>query len=195
MFGFREGGAVDADHGFAEVLADFGKFLGFFVEQHRFHNCAGALGGVAALENATANEYGFGTELHHESSVGGGSDATSREIGDREFAGAVDFLDEVEGALVIFCEDEEFIFSRVLDGADFAEDGAHMANGFDDVTGSGFTFGADHCGTFGASAEGFTEVSGSADEGDSEGVLVNVVSVVGRGEDFAFVNKVNFESF
>lgn len=195
LFGFGEGGAVDADHGFAEVLADFGKFLGFFVEQHRFHNSAGALGGVAALEDSAADEDGFGAELHHESSVGGSGDATSREIGDGEFASAVDFLNEVEGGLVIFCEDEQFVFSRVLDGADFAEDGAHMANGFDDVTGSGFTFGADHSGAFGASAEGFTEVPGSADEGDSEGVLVNVVGVVGGGEDFTFVDEVNFESF
>lgn len=195
LFGFGEGGAVDADHGFAEILTDFGKFFGFFVEEHRFHNGAGALGGVAALEYATANEYGFGAELHHESGVGGGCDSSSGEVGDREFSGAMNFLNEVEGGLVIFCEHEEFIFSGVLHRTDFAEDGAHVANRFDDVTSSGFAFGADHCGAFGASAEGFAEVTGSAHEGDGEGMFVDVVRVVGRGENFTFVDEINFESF
>jgi hypothetical protein len=195
LLGFWEGGAVDADHGFAEVFADFGKFFGFFVEQHRFHDGAGAFGGVAALEDSAANEDGFGSELHHERGVGGGGDSSGGEIGNREFAGAVNFLNEVEGCLVIFCEDEEFIFAGVLDGADFAEDGAHVANRLDDVTGTGFAFGADHCGPLCATAEGFSKVAGSADEGDSEGVLVDVVGVVGGGENFAFVNEVNFEGF
>jgi hypothetical protein len=133
--------------------------------------------------------------LHHKSGVGGGGDSTSAKIWDGEFAELFDFADHFERGLVFFGEDEEFIFAGVLHGADLAHDCAHVTDGFDHVAGAGFAFGADHCSAFGASAECFAEVAGSADEGNGEIVFVDVVSVVGGGEDFAFVDEVDFEGF
>lgn len=195
LFGLREGGAVDADHGFAEVFTDFGEFFGIFVEQHGFDDGAGAFGGVAAFEDSAADEDGFGTELHHESGVGGGGDSARAEVGDGEFAEFFDFADEIEGGLVLFGEDEEFIFAGVLHSSDFGYDCAHVSDGFDHVAGASFAFGADHCGAFGASAEGFAEVARAAYEWDGESVFIDVVGVVGGGEDFAFVDEVDFKCF
>ena len=66
-----------------------------------------------------------------------------------------------------------------------------MFDGFDDVAGAGFAFGADHGGAFGDAAQGFTEVAAAADEGGGVGVFGDVVEVVGGGEDFGFVNVVD----
>ena len=66
-----------------------------------------------------------------------------------------------------------------------------MLHGVHDVAGACFTFGADHGRAFGDAAQGFAEVARSADEGSGEGVLVDVVRLVGGGEDFALVNIIN----
>ena len=49
----------------------------------------------------------------------------------------------------------------------------------DYVSGAGFAFGADHGCAFGDAAEGFAQVAGSADEGDGEGVLIDVMGLIG----------------
>jgi hypothetical protein len=69
----------------------------------------------------------------------------------------------------------DFVVGHVLDAADLVLDGAHVADGLDDVAGAGFALGADHGGAFADAAEGFTEVAAAADEGDGEGVLIDVV--------------------
>lgn len=65
-----------------------------------------------------------------------------------------------------------------------------MPNGLDDVAGSSFAFCADHGGAFGDAAEGFAQIAAAADEGDAVGVLLDVVGVVGGGEDFGLVDVV-----
>ena len=57
----------------------------------------------------------------------------------------------------------------------------------------GFALGADHGCAFGDAAKSFAEVAGAADEGCREGVLVDVVGLVGRGEDFGLVDEVDAE--
>jgi hypothetical protein len=63
----------------------------------------------------------------------------------------------------------------------------------DNVAGAGLAFGADHGCAFGDAAEGFAEVACAADEGGGEGVLVDVVDLIGRGEDFGLVDEVDAE--
>src|SRR5450631_1025819 len=86
-------------------------------------------------------------------------------------------------------------FFLAEDGEDFhfLHDLADVLDGVDYVAGAGFSLGADHAGAFGDAAQGFAEVAGSADEGDLEGVLVDVMSFVGGGEDFGFVDVVDAE--
>ena len=70
-----------------------------------------------------------------------------------------------------------------------------MADCLDDVTGSGFALGADHGCAFADAAEGFAEVAAPAHEGDGEGVLLDVVRVVGGGEDFGLIDVVDADGF
>ena len=87
----------------------------------------------------------------------------------------------------------EFFFAE--DGEDFhlLHDLADVLDGVDYVSGAGFALGADHACAFGDAAQGFAEIARAADEGDGEGVLVDVVSFVGGGEDFGFVDVVDAE--
>ncbi len=70
-----------------------------------------------------------------------------------------------------------------------------MADGVDDVAGAGFALGADHGCAFGDATKSFAEVFCAADEGGLEGVLVDVVELVGWGEDFGLVDEVDGEGF
>ena len=70
---------------------------------------------------------------------------------------------------------------------------AHVLDGVDHVAGAGLALGADHGCTFGDAAESFTQVACAADEGRLEGVLVDVVGLVGRGEHFGLVDEVDAE--
>jgi hypothetical protein len=63
----------------------------------------------------------------------------------------------------------------------------------DDVARSGLALGADHGCAFGDAAEGLPEVAGSADKGRGEGVLVDVVDLVGGSEDLGLVDEVDAE--
>jgi hypothetical protein len=66
-----------------------------------------------------------------------------------------------------------------------------VADGLNDVAGSGFALCADHGCTFRDAAKGFAEAPAAADEGNAEGVLGDVVNSVGGGKDFGFVNVVD----
>ncbi len=87
----------------------------------------------------------------------------------------------------------EFFFAQ--DGKDFhlLHDLADVLDGVDYVAGTGLPFGADHGRAFGDAAQGFAQIARSADEGDFEGMLVDMVSFVSRGQDFGLVNVVDPE--
>jgi hypothetical protein len=70
-----------------------------------------------------------------------------------------------------------------------------VADGFDDISGSSLTLCSDHCSALTDTTEGFAQVSTAADEGDAVGVLLDVVGVVGRGEDFGLIDVVNTNGF
>ena len=66
---------VEAGHGFAEFFGGFENGFRILVVRCGFHDGFGAGFGIAGLEDARADEYGFGAELHHERGVGGSGDA------------------------------------------------------------------------------------------------------------------------
>src|SRR4051812_26941222 len=100
--GLGEGVAVDADHGLAEVAGRVRDDLRVVVEGGGLHDGGGALGRVAGLEDAGADEDALGAELAHERGVGGGGDAARGEEHHRELAELGDLLDElVRGAQLL----------------------------------------------------------------------------------------------
>jgi hypothetical protein len=70
-----------------------------------------------------------------------------------------------------------------------------VPDGVDDVAGAGLALGADHGCAFCDAAEGFAEILGAADEGRLESVLINMVELVGGGEDLGFVDEVDGQGF
>src|SRR5215471_2726843 len=56
---------VDADHGLAEAAGDLGHDVRVVVEGGGLHDRGGALGGIAGLEDARADEHALRAELHH----------------------------------------------------------------------------------------------------------------------------------
>ena len=68
-----------------------------------------------------------------------------------------------------------------------------MPHGLDHVASAGLALGADHRGALGDPPERLPEVGGAADERHLEGPLVDVVGLVGRGEDLRLVDVVDLE--
>ena len=116
----------------------------------------------------------------------------AEKFGTGSFPALATILTSSYGARVLW------LWRRVLlrrDGEDFhlLHNLANVLDGVDYVAGAGFALGADHGGAFGDAAQGFAQVAGAADEGDFEGVLVDVVGFVGGSEDFGFVDVVDAE--
>ncbi len=92
---------------------------------------------------------------------------------------------------MVFGGGVEFLLGQHGEGAHFAGDLAHVLDGVDHVAGAGLALGADHGRAFGDAAQGLAQVARSADEGRGEGVLVDVMGLVGGGEHFALVDEVD----
>ena len=134
-------------------------------------------------------------ELHHQSGVGGRGDAAGGEVHHGQTAFGTDFQHEFQRRAVFLGEVGDFLFGQGAQGADFAEDHAAVAYGFHDVAGAGFALGADHGRAFRDAAQGLAEVAGAAHERHGEVALVDVETVVGGRQDFAFVDVVHAEGF
>ena len=75
------------------------------------------------------------------------------------------------------------------------DDGADVADRFDDIAGAGFALGPDHRGAFGDAAQSFAQIARSADERDLVSLLIDVVLFVGGREHFALVDIIDAQRF
>ena len=155
---------------------------------------SGALLRVAGLEDARSDEHALGAELHHHGSVCRGGDAAGGEHGDRQLAGLGDLDDQFVRGLQFLGGYVQFVLAQRGQPADLAADGAHVSGGVGDVSGACFTLRADHGRAFVDATERFAEVGGATDEGSGELPLVDVVGVVGRGQDLGLVDVVDAEA-
>ena len=97
------------------------------------------------------------------------------------------------GARSSFASAASSIASSDAEPADAADDLAQVADGLDDVAGPGLALGADHRRALADPPQRLAEVGGAADERDVEGELVDVVGLVGRGQDLGLVDVVDLE--
>ena len=149
--------------------------------------------GIAALEDAAADEHAVAAELHHERRVGRRRDAARREVHDRQLAVLVDPLHELVGRLQLLGGVEELLLAQADDPADLGGHRAHVAHGLDHVAGARLALGAHHRGTLGDAAKRLAEVAAAAHERDGEVELVDVVLLVGRRQDLRLVDVVDAE--
>ena len=85
----------------------------------------------------------------------------------------------------------KLLFAHDTGLANLAHDRPLVANGFDDIAGTGLTLRADNGGTFRDAAQSFAEVACTANKRNLERMLVYVVLVVSRGQDLRFIDIVN----
>ncbi len=163
------------------------------IEQDRLDDGASALDRIAGLEDARAHKDGLCTEFHHEGGVCGSGDATGAEVGNRQPAQKVRLPDHLKRSLHLLCEHIKFVLTGSVYLANLSHDRPHVPDGFHDVSGTCFALGTNHRSTLGATAQRFSQVSGSANERNRKGVLIDVVLLVSGGEDFAFVDEIDFE--
>ena len=105
----------------------------------------------------------------------------------------MDVLHEVDGDLQLLGLLVELVGAHVLDLPDLGVHHPHVVDGLDDVPGSGLALGPDHGRSLGDPSEGLAEVPRTADEGDLELGLVDVVDIIGRGEDLALIDVIDLE--
>ena len=104
-----------------------------------------------------------------------------------------DLGDQLVGSLEFLGSNVELIFGKRGEVTDLVADLTHVRRRVGNVAGTSFTLGANHCCTFGNATERFTQVGCTADEGNGEVPLVDVVGVIGRGENLGFVDVVDAE--
>src|SRR5215471_3772061 len=148
---------------------------------------------IAALEDARANEDGFRAEFADESCVGRSGDSASGEIGNRKLAGLGDGANKIQWRTVFLGFAHQFVFAHGREGAHFANDGAHVTDGFDNIAGAGFTLGANHGRAFSDAAKRFSKIARATDERDAVVVLPDVIFFVSGSEDFALVDEIHLQ--
>ena len=104
-----------------------------------------------------------------------------------------DLAHEVDRRLVLLGGGGQLRIVHHAEALDLARDAAHVADGLDDVARARLALGADHGRALGDAAQRLAEVGGAAHERDLEVPLVDVVGLVGGGQDLGLVDVVDLE--
>lgn len=201
LVGLRQMRNIDTDHGLAQTLAHLSQDLGVLEVSHSLDNGLGALLGITGLEDARADEDTVAAQLHHERRVGGRGNTTGGEVDHGETALLGGLAQKLVRDLQLAGVGTELglgVGRGLQDGASTSNvgvDGAHVLDSLHNITGTSLTLCTDHSGAFGDTAESLAQVTATADEGDLEAVLGNVVDIVGGGKDLGFVNVVDANGF
>lgn len=180
-----------ADHSGAQVRGDLSKNLGVLVVGHGLDNGLGSLSGVVAEEDTRANKDTVAAKLHAQSGISGGSDTSSGEVDDGESALLGGDLEQIERGTNLLGVGVELNLRHVSGLVDLGLDGSHVLDGLGDITSTGLTLGSDEGSSLVDSSESLTQVLGTANEGDLEVSLVDVVELVSGGQNLRLVNVVD----
>ncbi|KAL8140959.1 LOW QUALITY PROTEIN: hypothetical protein V2J09_006980 [Rumex salicifolius] len=89
---------------------------------------------------------------------------------------------------------EHLVVVHVPQNPNISRQRPHVADGLDDVAGSSLSLGANHRRSLANTAQCLAEVAASADEGDAEVVLVDVVGLVGGSENLRLIDVIDTNS-
>src|SRR5919198_3798925 len=146
---------------------------------------------IRRLEDPRADEVALSPELHHERGVRWRGDPAGAEEHDGQPSLARHAPHELHRNAVLVGFRGEPRLIEIREGADRLGDRTDVPDGFDDVPGPGLALAADHRGTLVDPAQRFAKLARSADEWDVEIVLLDVIFLVSRREDFALVDVVD----
>ena len=88
---------------------------------------------------------------------------------------------------------KEFVFTHTSDAGDFTVHFAHMADCLDNIASTRFSLGTDHGSTFIDTSQSFPKIFGTTHEWYFEFSLINMVDIIGRRKNFAFIDIVNLQ--
>ena len=182
---------ADAGHGRTETPAHLGEDARVTEVRGGLDDRLGARRRVVALEDARPHEDRLGTQLHGKGRIGRCRDSAGAENRNREPARLGDLLDQRQRSLQLLGPLEQFGRICLRDLPDVSEDGAQVPHRLDDVAGTGLALRTDHARALGHATQRLAQVRGPADEGNRERELVDVVRLVGRGEDLGLVDEVD----
>jgi hypothetical protein len=180
----RHGATVESHHGFTQILTDLGQDLGVIVMGNGLYNGLCSLGRIPRLEDTGTHKDAIAAQLHHQGCIGRRGDATSSKVDDRQSTQSSRFLDQIVWSLNIFGQNAQLLVGHGLCSLDLSRDSTHVTDGLDNISRAGLALGADHGSTFADATESLAEIFAATDKGNGEGVLLDVMSMVSRGQYF-----------
>ena len=105
----------------------------------------------------------------------------------------MDLAHQLDRNLQLLGRLEQLIIAQGDNVADLLLDLAHVTHGLNDVARARLAFGADHRGALGNTAQRLAQIAGATDKRHVKLGLVDVVDIVGGGEDLGFVDVVDLD--
>ena len=88
---------------------------------------------------------------------------------------------------------KELVVAQGNNVTDLLLDLAHVTHGLNDVARTRLTLGANHRGAFGNTAQRLAQITGAADKRHVKLGLVDVIDVIGRGENLGLIDVVDLD--
>src|ERR1035437_9009501 len=183
----------DSAHGCPQALRDLGQDLRVVEMGGGLDDRVRHPGRLLALEDARAHEHAVRPQLHRECRVRGGGDPAGDEVDHRQGAGAGDLADELDRSAELLRGGEQLVLAHRREPSQLRVDGADVTDRLNDVAGARLALGTDHRRALGDPAERLAQVAAAAHERHLEGVLVDVVRLVGGRQDLGLVDVVDAE--
>src|SRR5215212_1357674 len=192
---FRQIPHLPADHRLAESPARLCDGFGILEVGRRLHDGPRPEGRITALEDAAPNEHAVGPELHHQRSVRRRRYAAGREQHDGKAPVVGDPPHELVRRPQVLRLRHQLLGLEYAQTTHAADYGTHVPHGLDNVAGTRLALGSDHGRPLADAPQRFAEIRGSTHEWHVEDGLVDVVFLVGGGEDLGLVDVVDLEGF
>lgn len=105
----------------------------------------------------------------------------------------MDLADQFDRNLQLFGCLKELIIAQSDNVTDLLLDLAHVAHGLDDVARARLALGANHRGALGNTAQRLAQIAGAADKRHVKLGLVDVINVIGGGENLGLVDVIDLD--
>mmetsp|Transcript_23980 Transcript_23980/g.51763 ORF Transcript_23980/g.51763 Transcript_23980/m.51763 type:complete len:312 (+) Transcript_23980:175-1110(+) len=183
---------ANTNHGWSQTSTRLHEDLGVLVVSGCLDNGPGTCLGVVRFENSTSNEYSIHTKLHHEGGISRGGNTSSSKVHHGQTTIISDPLNKIIRSLKHFGSYKEFILRHASQTLNLRLNSSGMTHGLNNVSSTSLTLGTKEGGTLGNTTKCLTKVTASTHEGNIEHGLINVVHLIGHGQNLRLINVVNF---